>query len=95
MLKLLPLILLIGYTALSLVFSMWRTRAMLAQQSKPLTDPAILRLADRLADGLDVPQIKVSVFEVPVVNGLAAADGQIYLTRGFLNARVRGEVTAE
>ncbi len=95
MLKLLPLILLIGYTALSLVFSMWRTRAMLAQQSKPLTDPAILRLADRLADGLDVPQIKVSVFEVPVVNGLAAADGQIYLTRGFLNARARGEVTAE
>ena len=95
MLKLLPLLLLIGYTVLSLVFSMWRTKVMLAQQSKPLTDPAILRLADQLAASLDLPEIKVNVFEVPVFNGLAAADGHIYLTRGFLNARMRGEVTAE
>lgn len=95
MLKLLPLLLILGYTAVSVYFSMWRTKAALAQNSRPLTDPAVLGVADRLARALDLPQIKVNVYEVAMVNGLAAPDGQIYLTRGFLNARMRGEVSAE
>jgi metalloprotease len=44
---------------------------------------------------MDLPEIKVSVFEVEPVNGLAAPDGRIFLTRGFLNRKARGEVTAE
>jgi putative metalloprotease len=95
MLKLTPLLLAIAYAFLMLRFSMWRTKKTLDAQSNPLTDPAITRLADRMAAAMDLPEIKVNVFEVEPVNGLAAPDGRIFLTRGFLNRKARGEVTAE
>jgi putative metalloprotease len=95
MIKFLPLILAIAYAVLMLRFSVWRTKQMLDAQSQPLTDPSITRLADRMAAAMDLPEIKVSVFEVEPVNGLAAPDGRIFLTRGFLNRKARGEVTAE
>lgn len=95
MTKFLPLLLAVGYAVLMLRFSMWRTKRMLDAQSKPLTDPSITRLADQMASAMDLPEIKVSVFEVEPVNGLAAPDGRIFLTRGFLNRKARGEVTAE
>jgi len=95
MFKLAPLLLAIGYALLSYHFSVWRTKQMLDAQSQPLTDPSILRLADRMAQALDLPAIKVNVFEVEPVNGLAAPDGRIFITRGFLNRKMRGDVTAE
>ena len=95
MMKFLPLLLLVAYAFLMMRFSMWRTKQTLDQQSQPLTDPSITRLADRMAAALDLPAIKVNVFEVEPVNGLAAPDGRIFLTRGFLNRKMRGEVTAE
>ncbi len=95
MLQLTPILLAIGYALLMWRFSVWRTGKMLDAQSQPLTDPSILRLTDRMAAALDLPQIKVNVFEVEPVNGLAAPDGRIFLTRGFLNRKARGEVTAE
>ncbi|MCF8485262.1 MAG: M48 family metallopeptidase [Rhodobacteraceae bacterium] len=95
MLKLTPLLLAIGYALLMWRFSVWRTSRMLDAQSQPLTDPSILRLTERMASALDLPQIKVNVFEVEPVNGLAAPDGRIFLTRGFLNRKARGEVSAE
>lgn len=95
MTKFLPLILVVAYAFLMLRFSVWRTRKMLDAQSQPLTDPSITRLADRMAAAMGVPEIKVNVFEVEPVNGLAAPDGRIFLTRGFLNRKARGDVTAE
>jgi putative metalloprotease len=95
MLKLTPLFLAIGYALLMWRFSVWRTGKMLDAQSRPLTDPSILRLTDRMAAALNLPQIKVNVYEIEPVNGLAAPDGRIFLTRGFLNRKARGEVTAE
>lgn len=92
---LLPLILVVGYAVLMMRFSVWRTRRMLDQNSQPLTDPSITRLADRMASAMGLPGIEVNVFEVDAVNGLAAPDGRIFLTRGFLNRKARGEVTAE
>lgn len=95
MTKLLPLLLAVGYAILMMRFSVWRTKQMLDAQSQPLTDPSVTRLADAMAKAMDLPAIKVSVFEVEPVNGLAAPDGRIFLTRGFLNRKMRGEVTAE
>jgi putative metalloprotease len=95
MLKLTPLLFALLYAFLMMRFSVWRTKKMLDQQSQPLTDPAITRLAERMAAALDIPKIEVNVFEVEPVNGLAAPDGRIFLTRGFLNRKIRGEVTAE
>ena len=90
-----PTLIAIGYALMMYRFSVWRTAKMLDQQSRPLTDPSVTRLADRMAAALDIPAIPVHVFEVEPVNGLAAPDGRIFLTRGFLNRKVRGEVTAE
>lgn len=95
MTKFLPLILALVYAFLMYRFSVWRTHKMLDAKSQPLTDPAILRLTEGMAQALDVPKIKVNVFEVEPVNGLAAPDGRIFLTRGLLNRKARGEITAE
>lgn len=95
MIKFLPVLLAIGYALLMMRFSVWRTARMLDQNSTPLTDPSILRLTGQMAAALDVPQIKVNVFEIDAVNGLAVADGRIFLTRGFLNRKASGEVSAE
>ena len=95
MIKFLPVILAVAYALLMWRFSVWRTAKMLDANSQPLTDPSLLRLTDRMATALDIPKIKVNVFEIEAVNGLAVADGRIFLTRGFLNRKARGEVTAE
>lgn len=95
MTKFLPLLLVVLYAFLMMRFSVWRTRRMLDERSVPLTDPSITRLADRMAAAMGIPEIRVRVFEVEPVNGLAAPDGRIFLTRGFLNRKARGEVTAE
>ena len=39
--------------------------------------------------------LPVHVFEIPGVNGLAAPDGRIFLTRGFIDRYRAGEVTPE
>jgi metalloprotease len=95
MIKILPFLLVVLYAFLTMRFSVWRTRKMLDARSAPLTDPSITVLADRMATALDIPAIKVHVFEVEPVNGLAAPDGRIFLTRGFLNRKMRGEVSPE
>jgi putative metalloprotease len=92
---LLPVLIAVGYALLMLQFSVWRTRKVLEEKSVPLRDPQLSRLADRMAAALGVPDIEVRVFEVEPVNGLASPDGRIYLTRGFLDRRSRGEVTDE
>lgn len=94
MLKFAPLCLAVAYAMLMVRFSVWRTKKMLDAQSHPLTDPAITALAQQMAQALDVAEIKVHVFEIEAVNGLAAPDGRIFLTRGFLDRKARGEVSA-
>jgi putative metalloprotease len=95
MLKLTPFLLAIAYAFLMMRFSVWRSQQTLRTQSKPLTHPAILRQTARLAQALDMAQIKVNLLDIEAVNGLAAPDGQIYLTRGFMAAHERGEVSEE
>lgn len=90
-----PLALAVFYAILMLRFSLWRTRKLLDSQSVPLTDPAINRLADKMARAMEIKRIDIRVFEVEPVNGLAAADGRIFLTRGFMNRYARGDVSAE
>jgi putative metalloprotease len=48
-----------------------------------------------MAEALGVERIRVNLYEVDVVNGLAAPDGRIFLTRGFYEKYRRGEVSAE
>jgi metalloprotease len=94
MLKLTPILLAIAYALVLYWFSVWRTTKMLDAQSKPLTDPDLLAITAQMAQALDLPTIKVHVFDVEPVNGLAAPDGRIFLTRGFVQKYRVGEVTA-
>lgn len=92
---LIPILLAMGYALLMYRFSVWRTGRMLDAQSRPLSDPDVLAQVDHLARALDLPRIAVHVFDVDPVNGLAAPDGRIFLTRGFLDRKAQGAVTAE
>ena len=94
MLKLIPFLLPVVYALLMLQFSVWRTKSMLAAQSKPLSEPSLIAALSPIATALGQPQIRVNVYDIPAINGLAAPDGQIYLTRGFIEAYRAGRVTA-
>jgi putative metalloprotease len=95
MLKLSPLILAVLYALLMYQFSAWRTRRELDARSSLLADKALSQLTQRMASALDLPRVQVHVYEIEPVNGLAAPDGRIFLTRGFLRKYYSGEVSAE
>ena len=95
MLKFAPIILALVYGLFMYRFSVWRTAKELDSRSTELADPALKKLTDRMADALDLARIRVHIYEVEPVNGLAAADGRIFITRGFFNKYRQGEVTAE
>ena len=95
MLKFTPILLAIVYALVMYKLSAWRTRAELDAKSTELADPGLKRLTDRMAEALDLPRIRVHLYEIEPVNGLAAPDGRIFLTRGFYQKYRSGEVTAE
>ncbi|MCT4559372.1 MAG: M48 family metallopeptidase [Pelagimonas sp.] len=76
-------------------FSAWRTKRDLTARSTPLDDPELERMTRKMAQALDLPRVSVNVYEIEPVNGLAAPDGRIFITRGFLNRYKSGEITAE
>ena len=55
MLKFLPILLMLAYGFAMYRFSVWRTTKMLDQQSRPLDEPGIKALTDRMAAALDLP----------------------------------------
>lgn len=95
MLKFLPILLPILYAVVLYQYSAWRTARILDTQSRPLEDATLKKVLARLAEVVELEQIKVFVYEIEPVNGLAAPDGRIFLTRGFLNRYEAGQVTAE
>ena len=95
MIKFLPFLLIIGSALLMYQFSAWRTRRELDARSTVLADPKLKAMTERMARALDLKRIRVHVYEIEPVNGLAAPDGRIFLTRGFLRKYHAGEVSAE
>ncbi len=95
MLKLGPILLAVIYGLVMYRFSAWNTKRMLDEKSTPLADPTLEKMNRDMARALDLPRILVHIFEVDPVNGLAAPDGRIFITRGFYNKYKAGDVTAE
>ena len=95
MIKFLPILLAVVYGVVMYRFSAWRLRAELDARSTELADPALKPVIDRMARALDLPRIKVHIYEIDPVNGLAAPDGRIFITRGFYEKFRKGEVSAE
>ena len=95
MLKLTPILLAILYALGMYAVSAFRTKRELDANSTDLMDPELSKRFDKLARALEVPRIKVKLYEIDPVNGLAAPDGRIFITRGFYNKYRLGEVSAE
>ncbi|MEO0916945.1 MAG: M48 family metallopeptidase [Pseudomonadota bacterium] len=95
MLKFMPILLAVLYGLVMYRVSIWRTKSELDSKSTELADPGLKRLTDQMATALDLPRIKVHLYEIEPVNGLAAPDGRIFLTRGFYQKYREGEVTGE
>ncbi len=95
MIKILPILLVVAYGLAMYRFSVWRTQRELDQRSTELADPVLTRLTNQMAEALDLPRIRVHIYEIDPVNGLAAPDGRIFITRGFFRKYRAGEVTAE
>ncbi len=95
MLKILPILLAVGYGIVMYRLSSWRLARELDAKSTELADPKLRALTAQMADIVDIPRIKVHIYEIEPVNGLAAPDGRIFITRGFYNKYKAGEVTAD
>lgn len=95
MLKFAPILLAVIYGLAMYRFSVWRTSRELDQQSSELADPKLQPIMNSLAKALDLPRVRVNIYEIDPVNGLAAPDGRIFITRGFYKKFLDGDVTGE
>lgn len=93
MLQFFPILLALGYAFMMLRFSVWQTKRTLDANSHPLNDPELNALTRAMSKALDLPEIRVNLFQNDSVNGLAAPDGRIFLTTGFLARKASGEVS--
>ena len=95
MLKFAPILLAVIYGLAMYRFSVWRTSRELDQLSSELADPKLQPIMNALAKALDLPRVRVNIYEIEPVNGLAAPDGRIFITRGFYKKFLDGEVSGE
>tara|TARA_B110000003_G_C16594162_1_gene512995 strand:+ start:497 stop:1180 length:684 start_codon:yes stop_codon:yes gene_type:complete len=90
-----PIVLAIVYALVTYKFSAWKTKRDLDKNSNKLDDRKLKNLNTKMAKALDLPDIKVNVYEISPINGLAAPDGRIFITRGFIDKYISGDVSAE
>ena len=90
-----PIVLAIVYALVTYKFSAWKTKRDLDKNSNKLDDKKLTNLNTKMAKALDLPDIKVNVYEISPINGLAAPDGRIFITRGFIDKYISGDVSAE
>jgi putative metalloprotease len=95
MIRFLPLLLLVAAAIVYARVLAWRTAQELDSKSVELVDPGLRPAFARIAEALELPRIKVHLYEVSMINGLASADGRIFITRGFYERFRAGQVTAE
>ena len=93
MIKFIPIIVPLVYGLAMFRLSAWRLNRTLKNQSSLLADKQLLKPIQRLADALDLESISVNIYEIEPINGLAAPDGKIFITRGFYNKFTSGEIT--
>jgi len=92
---LIPIVLAGLYGIVMFQFSAWSMKRQLSQQSNPLLDPNLEKIMLKFADVLEVEKIRINIFETEPINGLAAPDGKIFITRGFYKKYQNGDITVE
>jgi putative metalloprotease len=95
MFQILPILLTIvgGFAMYRL--SAWRLARELDAKSTELLDPSLTPFFDQLAQALDLNRVPVYLYEIEPINGLAAPDGRVFLTRGFYKRYRSGEITGQ
>ena len=94
MLQLGPILLALIYAFVIFRFSAWRFNSQLYQTSSLLQDPELQAKIDKIAGAMQVRDIPVYVQDIPTINGLAAPDGRVFITQGFIDKYKMGEVSA-
>ena len=89
-----PLLCAAAFGVASYLYSVMKSNNALAANSEPLSDPSLEDIFQRMATALDVQKLRLNIYKIDAVNGLAAANSQIYITQGFINKYAAGDVTA-
>ena len=92
---LIPIVLAGLYGFVMFQFSAWSLKRQLSKQSNPLLDQKLEKLMVNFANILEVDKIRIHIFETEPINGLAAPDGRIFITRGFYKKYQNGDITVE
>ncbi len=92
---LIPIVLAGLYGIVMFQFSAWSLKRQLSSQSNPLIDKNLEKIMAKFANVLEVEKIRLNIFETEPINGLAAPDGRIFITRGFYNKYQNGDITVE
>ena len=92
---LIPIVLAGLYGIVMFQFSAWSLKRQLSSQSNPLIDKNLEKIMAKFAKVLEVEKIRLNIFETDPINGLAAPDGRIFITRGFYKKYQNGEITVE
>lgn len=92
------ILLLVGAAAFAWVnfrIGIWRLQQTLDKAGRPLEDDVLGALIVRLAKAADAEGVNAQLVEMPMVNGLAAPDGRIYLTTALFDKYRFGILKAE
>jgi len=92
---LIPIVLAGLYGVVMFQFSAWSLKRQLSRQSNPLIDKNLEKIMAKFANILEVEKIRINIFETDPINGLAAPDGRIFITRGFYKKYQNGDITVE
>ncbi|MBL4813746.1 MAG: M48 family metalloprotease [Rhodobacteraceae bacterium] len=75
-------------------FSARQQLKQLRDQSALLNDPVLLAMTAKLARAMNIKTVMVNIYDKPEMNGLATADGKIYMSRGFIDKYRNNEFSA-
>jgi putative metalloprotease len=91
--KLLPVILMLGWAWFTMRSSEKGLLRDLDRKSTPLDSGPLLSALRRFRGAMDAQDIRVAIYEQDAINGLAAPDGRIVLTRGLVDRYREGTFT--
>ena len=91
--KILPIALLVSVFYIGSVYSSKNLSKKLEKRSQLFHDPVLDNYLKAFQSILDLRKLKVFVLEEKQINGLVTPNGNIYITRGFINQYKLGQVS--
>ena len=95
LIKFAPILAMLAFAWYSMRRSEGALKRDLDSKSVRITDGPLLSAVQRFRGAIGIDALQVDIYDVPVINGLAAPDGRIFLTRGLIDKYRDGEFTLE